>query len=180
MIVKKTDPISGRRLDFEVPEPFPGLQDLGANESLLFPGDVLRSDVSYKDFPEDITKRESYQLLPFYQELKGAAGTTPAGWWETIWTSLTDLVTWVLENPGTVDSILETLVKYGIITTGEKTGMEGLTKEQVAAMIEAKLGAAPAWEKYLPWLIGGGLGLALVIALVARGRAPVYIVPERR
>jgi len=69
MIVRRIDPISGRRLDFEVPEPFPGPQDFGVNEPMLFPADIYRPGVTYSDFPEDITKRESYQMLPFYRGL---------------------------------------------------------------------------------------------------------------
>lgn len=43
----------------------------------------------------------------------------------------------------------------------------------IAALEE--LGALPAlvdWKKYLPWLIGGGLGLALLITLLARKPSP--------
>jgi len=35
-------------------------------------------------------------------------------------------------------------------------------------------------KKYGPYLAMGGAGLALILVLATRGRAPVYIVPERR
>lgn len=97
------------------------------------------------------------------------------GWWETIWGSLTDLIKWIVENPETVGSILETLVKYGVITPDEKGGMEGLTKEQIAAMIEAKIGAAPTWQTYLPWIAAGGLGIGLILVLALRRSVPIYV-----
>lgn len=183
MIVKKTDPISGRRLDFEVPEPFPGPQDLGANESLLFPEDVLRSDVSYKDpaFVEDVTQRQDYQLLPFYQGLRGAAGTTPAGWWGDFWASITSIVDYIFAHKEDLASVLQLLVSTGVITPAEKEGMTGLTAEQVVALIEAKLAAEQKpWEKWLPWIGVGGAALALILALALRGRPPVYVIPERK
>ncbi|GAJ04631.1 unnamed protein product, partial [marine sediment metagenome] len=122
MIVKKTDFISGRRLDFEVPEPFPGPQDLGANESLLFPEDVLRSDVSYKDpaFVEDITKRQEYQLLPFYQGLRRVAGSSNPDIWTEIWDWIKNNI-WDFLSVGKVG--VDPKVLQGIIKVETECGL---------------------------------------------------------
>lgn len=101
-------------------------------------------------------------------EVRRIAGASPNSIWQTIWSSLTDLVNWIIESPENLKTILDILVEYGVITPEEKGGMEGLTREQVAAMIEAKLGAAPTWEKYLPWIIAGGLGVGLILVLALR------------
>lgn len=169
----------------EIPDTGPEPEDWGAHKPV-----PVRPEETYRGFQRQVQLRGERLYQRKIQRMKELgliesnpgletgltriAGASPNSIWETIWSSLTDLVNWIIENPETVDSILETLVQFGIITVPEKEGMGGLTKEQVATMIEAKLGAAPTWEKYLPWLIGGGLGVGL-LAVLLRRPAPVYV-----
>ncbi|NVM22989.1 MAG: hypothetical protein HWN68_14560 [Desulfobacterales bacterium] len=97
-----------------------------------------------------------------------------AGIWETISGWLNTIVTWV----GPLGELLDLLEQYGIITPTEREGAEGLTREEVARMIEEKYAiAAPSWQKYLPWVVAGGLGVGLIAVLLAR-RKPVYVVEK--
>lgn len=142
------------------------------------PGIVYPEDMFIPEEPRSAWEKESYQVL--MQGLHGAAGASPAGWWGTFWSSITGIVKYILENPSTLTDILSVLVDTGVISSSEKEGMEGLTREEVAAIVEAKLAAAkPAWEKYLPWLIGGGLGIGLLAVLLGRRAPPPVYVMEK-
>lgn len=232
MIVKKIDPISGRRLDFEVAEPFPSPQDYGASESILFPEDIYRPGVSYKDFPEDITKRESYQMLPFYQGLRRVAGSSNPDIWDEIWDWIKDNI-WDFLSAGKVG--VDPKVLQGIIKVETECGLTEDVKwayawydrryplplgntwkgyvhyasqsaifpwdkqhyfncathclNQLQSYLQSALskvagrpigGIMDFLKKYGAYLAIGGTGLALILVLATRGRAPVYIVPERR
>ena len=76
---------------------------------------------------------------------------------------------WIVNIAETLAEIYTTLVEVGIITAAEAASMEGqnLTREEIAAIVDARLAAA-RWQTYLPWIIAGGLGIALVWALMRK------------
>jgi len=76
---------------------------------------------------------------------------------------------WIVNIAETLADIYKELVEAGIITTGEAESMEGqgLTREEIAAIVDARLAAA-RWQTYLPWIIAGGLGIGLVLVLALR------------
>lgn len=71
------------------------------------------------------------------------------GWWDWIVNLATDLPT-----------IYTALVDAGIIKAEES--LEGMSREEIAAMVDARLAAALGWRTYLPWIIAGGLGIGLL------------------
>ena len=76
---------------------------------------------------------------------------------------------WIVNIAGTLADIYSKLVEVGIITTAEAESMEGqgLTREEIAAIVDARLAAA-RWQTYLPWIIAGGLGIGLILVLALR------------
>ena len=76
---------------------------------------------------------------------------------------------WIVNIAETLAEIYTTLVEVGIITAAEAASMEGqnLTREEIAAIVDARLAAARG-QTYLPWIIAGGLGIALVWALMRK------------
>jgi len=142
-----------------------------APEKLVGPGEVFKPGEAGST--QDIVSPGDIMNPMVYHGAERIAGTGEriAGIWETISGWLDTILTWV----GPLGELLDLLEQYGIITPTERQGAEGLTREEVARMIEEKYKiAAPSWQKYLPWIVTGGLGLGLIAALLAR-RKPVYI-----
>ena len=78
---------------------------------------------------------------------------------------------WIVNLASTLGDIYNTLVSTGIISSGEADTMQGqgLTREEIAAIVDARIAAArPEWEKYLPWIITGGIGIGLILVLALR------------
>lgn len=76
-------------------------------------------------------------------------------WWDWIVTGATDIA-----------QIYTVLVDAGIIKPGES--LEGMTREEIAAMVDARLAAALGWRTYVPWIVAGGLGIGLILVLTLR------------
>jgi len=76
---------------------------------------------------------------------------------------------WIVNIAETLAEVYSKLVDVGIITSAEKESMEaqGLTREEIAAIVDARLAAA-RWQTYLPWIIAGGLGIGLILVLALR------------
>lgn len=76
---------------------------------------------------------------------------------------------WIVNLAANLAEIYAALVEAGIITLAEATSMEGqgLTREEIAAIVDARIAAA-RWQTYLPWIIAGGLGIGLILALTLR------------
>jgi len=159
MIVHKTDPISGRRLDFEV-EP---LDEPGANRSIVHFEDLFQYNKSYADFPVNLRERESVQLMHLETGLRRVAGASPS-WWDILLGWIEDIDKYI----GPLINLYVALEEAGIITPAqrEQAEAEGWTKEQLVSLIRAQM--APAWEKYLPWVITGGIGIGLILVLALR------------
>jgi len=92
-----------------------------------------------------------------------------ASWWDILKGWVQEIKVWV----GPLIDLYKQLEEAGIITPAQKeqAEAEGWTKEELISLIQAQM--APAWEKYLPWLIGGGLGIGLLVVLLRRP-APIY------
>lgn len=82
-----------------------------------------------------------------------------SNWWDWIVNLATDLA-----------EIYNALVEAGIITTGEAESMEaeGLTREEIAAIVDARLAAARGWQIYVPWIAVGALGIAFILVLALK------------
>lgn len=228
MIVHKTDPISGRRLDFEV-EP---LDEPGANRSIIHFEDLFQYNKSYADFPVNLRERESVQLMHLETGLRRVAGAGNPGIWDEIWDWVTGNI-WDFLSAGKVG--VDPKVLQGIIKVETECGLTENLKwayawydrryplplgntwkgyvhyasqsaifpwdkqhyfncathclNQLQSYLQKALSEAAGrpiggimdfLKKYGTYLAMGGMGLALLIALIARGRAPVYIVPERK
>jgi len=87
-----------------------------------------------------------------------------AGWWET----LTGWIENINKYIGPLIDLYSQLEEAGIITSAqrEQAEEEGWTKEQLISLIRAQM--APAWERYLPWIVCGGLGIGLILVLALR------------
>lgn len=85
-------------------------------------------------------------------------------WWETLLGWISNIKEWV----GPLVDLYKELEEAGIITHAEReqAEIEGWTKEELISLIKAQM--APAWERYLPWIIAGGLGIGLILVLVLR------------
>ncbi len=96
------------------------------------------------------------------------------GWWSDLWKTLGDWIKDIDEWIGPLGTLWDWLVEEGIVTPAQadKGKDEDWTKEQIIELIRLQM--TPAWEKYLPWLIGGGLGIGL-LAVLLRRPAPVYV-----
>jgi len=91
-----------------------------------------------------------------------------AGWWEDLWKTVGDWVKDINEWVGPLSELWDFLVVKGIVTPAQAdTGKaEDWSKEEIISLIRAQM--APAWQTYLPWIIAGGLGVGLILALVLR------------
>ncbi|GAH99951.1 unnamed protein product [marine sediment metagenome] len=87
-----------------------------------------------------------------------------AGWWDILKGWIDSINVWV----GPLIDLYKELEEAGIITPAQrdKAESEGWTKEQLVSLIRAQM--APAWERYLPWIIAGGLGIGLVLVLALK------------
>ncbi|MBA7601594.1 hypothetical protein ES703_08671 [subsurface metagenome] len=87
-----------------------------------------------------------------------------ASWWDILKGWIQEINVWV----GPLIDLYKQLEEAGIITKEErdKAENEGWTKEQLISLIRAQ--APPAWERYLPWITVGGLGIGLVLVLALR------------
>lgn len=97
-------------------------------------------------------------------------------WWSDFWTTISGWIEKINEFSGPLVELYETLENAGIITSAQKeqAEAEGWTKEELISLIQAQM--TPTWQKFLPWLVGGGLGVALLIVLLGRSKqAPIYI-----
>ena len=85
-------------------------------------------------------------------------------WWDILKGWIETISVWV----GDLAELYKELEEAGIITKEQKdkAEAEGWTKEELIALIRAQM--APAWQTYLPWIICGGLGIGLVLALTLR------------
>ncbi|MBA7491166.1 hypothetical protein ES702_01711 [subsurface metagenome] len=181
MIVERIDPISGRRLVFEA-EPLDEsgsdrsivyaepLDEPGANRSIVYFEDLFQYNKSYADFPVNLRERESVQLMHFETHLRQIAGASPS-WWDTLLGWIENIDKYI----GPLIDLYKELEEAGIITheQAEQAEAEGWTKEELTALIRAQM--APAWERYLPWIIAGGIGVGLLAVLLRRPAAPVYV-----
>lgn len=186
MIVERIDPISGRRLVFD-PSLFeaesldePGanpsivyaepLDEPGANRSIVYFEDLFQYNKSYADFPVNLRERESVQLMHFETDSRQIAGASPS-WWDILKGWIQEIKVWTAP----LIDLYKQLEEAGIITPAQrdKAENEGWTKEELTALIRAQM--APAWERYLPWIIAGGIGVGLLAVLLRRPAAPVYV-----
>ena len=87
-----------------------------------------------------------------------------AGWWETLSGWIDNINEWV----GPLIDLYTALEEAGIITLGQKkqAESEGWTKAELISLIRAQM--TPAWERYLPWIVCGGLGIGLILVLALR------------
>ena len=87
-------------------------------------------------------------------------------WWETLLEWINSIKEWV----GPLVDLYKELEEAGIIThdQAEQAEAEGWTKEELISLIKAQM--APAWQQYIPWIVGGGIAVAAIIgvALVLR------------
>lgn len=77
---------------------------------------------------------------------------------------------WIVNVATGIAEIYSTLVENGIITQGEADDYQtqGLTREEIAALVEARIAAVTGWQQYLPWMITAGLGAGLIFALLRK------------
>jgi len=80
-------------------------------------------------------------------------------WWDILKGWIDSINVWV----GPLIDLYTALEEAGIITPAQKeqAEAEGWTKEELTALIRAQM--APAWQTYLPWIIAGGLGIAVIV-----------------
>ncbi len=230
MKVRKVDPISGRRLDFEV-EP---LDEPGANRSIVRFEDLFQYNKSYADFPVNLRERESVQLMNLETGLRRIAGANENK--DTIWDDIWD---WVKGNiwdflsggkAGVDPKVLQAIQKVetecgltedvkwayawydrryplplgnswkGYVHYASQWALFPWDKQhyvncathclnQLQNYLQAALSKAAGrpiggimdfLKKYGVYLAMGGAGLAVILVLATRGRAPapVYILPK--
>ena len=77
---------------------------------------------------------------------------------------------WIKNIAESIALIYQTLVGAGIITQREADDMQsqGITRDEIAAIIEQKLAAAYGWQKWLPWMICCGLGAGLIVLILRK------------
>ena len=82
-----------------------------------------------------------------------------SNWWD-----------WIVNIATGMAEIFSVLVEYGIITQTEADDIQnqGLTREQIAALIDQRIAATSGWQKWIPWIITGGLGAGLLYVLLRR------------
>ena len=228
MRVRKVDPISGRRLDFEV-EP---LDEPGANRSIVRFEDLFQYNKSYADFPVNLFEREGVQLMHLETGLRRIAGAGNPGIWDEIWDWVKDNIWDFLSGgkAGVDPKVLQAIQKVeaecgltedvewayawydrryplplgnswkGYVYYASQWALFPWDKQhyvncathclnQIQNYLQAALskaagrpiGGVMEWlKKYGSYVAMGGAGLALILILATRGRAPVYIVPERK
>lgn len=95
-------------------------------------------------------------------------------WWSELWETLSGWIKNINEWVGPLIDLYKELEEAGIITPAQaaQAEAEGWTKEELISLIKAQM--QPAWQKYLPWIIAGGFGIALLAVLLGR-KPPVYV-----
>jgi len=77
---------------------------------------------------------------------------------------------WIVNVATSLAEIYSELVAAGIITQGEADdyGTQGLTREEIAAIVEQRIAAVTGWQQYLPWMVTAGLGAGLIVVLLRK------------
>jgi len=73
---------------------------------------------------------------------------------------------YILDIANALPDVIDALIAAGIITPAE--GSQAWTRDELAALIDARLAAEKGWIDYLPWIAAGGLGVALLIVVVLK------------
>jgi len=75
---------------------------------------------------------------------------------------------WIKTFVGGLSDIYTELVKARLITPAEAE--QGLSREELIIMVDARLRAIekPWYETWTPWIITGGLGIALLYVILSR------------
>jgi len=83
----------------------------------------------------------------------------PTTWWQ-----------WIVNVATSMAQIYDVLVEYGIISQGEADDYlnQGLSREEIAALVDQRIAATAGWEKWIPWVITGALGSGLLYVLLKK------------
>ena len=75
-------------------------------------------------------------------------------------------IDYILDIFNALPDVIDALIAAGIITSAE--GEQDWTRDELAALIDARLAAERGWIDYLPWIVAGGLGVGLLIVVLKK------------
>ena len=78
-------------------------------------------------------------------------------------------IDYILDIFNALPDVIDALIEAGIITPAEGYEFGTLSREELAALIDARLAVAEkGWKDYLPWIVAGGLGIGLLLVVLKK------------